>query len=213
MADLSPGHPRDGGRPPKAPVLAEELPESSGGTGLLSRENRHLKWRAFDVIEIVAAVCCALLLAIFTFSTAADVLMRNLGRSVLVFQELTLGSFVWGVFLGSAVALRRRRHFYLTSAVKQMTGARRIVFEVIGLGTMTVIFAVVTWYGFRAFLQGFNVSMQVSTRPLALLTSSLPVFGLLSVAFTLEELINGLRGGFEEPIEGSDRTIDGGAGI
>lgn len=187
--------------PSKAEQIDFETQRMSESVGLLSKRNPHLKWRVFDGLEVLLAVVCALLLFAFTAATAIDVLTRNLGRSFIVLQEVILGCFVWGVFLGAAVALRRGQHFYMTNWAKRLTGPRRIVMEFVGLGTMLVVFSLVIYYGYQQFLQGFNVSMQVSPRPLALLTGSVPVFGLLGLLFTLEELINGLLGGFDEPIK------------
>jgi TRAP-type transport system small permease protein len=183
------------------PDLEQKSAEIWAGFGWLSKENRHLKWRAFDWLEVALATICGLLLFTFTTSVTIDVLSRNLGRSFLFLQELTLGCFVWGVFLGAAVALRRRQHFYLVAMAKRMVGIKRIVMEIIGLGSILVIFGVITFYGYRQFQSSFALSMQVSSRPLALLTGSIPTFGVLGLAFTLEELINGLRGGFETPVD------------
>lgn len=187
--------------PSKARQIDFETQEIEEGVGLLSKRNPHLKWRVFDALEVLLAVLCAFLLFAFTTATAVDVLTRNLGRSFIVLQEVILGCFVWGVFLGAAAALRRGQHFYLTNWAKRLTGIGRIAMEIVGLGAMLVVFALVIYYGYEQFTDSFSVSMQVSSRPLALLTGAVPMFGLLGFLFTLEELLNGLRGGFDEPFE------------
>lgn len=172
---------------------AESLTDS---VGFLSHSNRHLKTRWLDPLEVLLSVIGATLLFLFTFAVAFDVLSRNLGTSYIWLQEITLGSFVWGIFIGSAIALRRSQHFYITRALKQRTGLRRIIGEVISLGAMLVIFFVVVRYGLIATQNGMRVSLQVSERPLATLLAAVPTFGALGIIFTLEELIQGFRGGF-----------------
>ncbi len=182
---------------------AESLTDS---VGYLSTANRHLKTRWLDPLEVLLAVVAAFLLFTFTFSVAFDVLSRNLGYSYIWLQELTLGSFVWGIFLGSAIALRRSQHFYITRALKQRTGFRRVIGELVSLGAMLVIFAYIVRYGIIATQNGMRVSLQVSERPLGTLLAAVPTFGALGIVFTLEELIQGLRGGFRIA-EGSIESV------
>jgi len=61
---------------------------------------------------------CALLLLGFTLVEIADVLFRNLRRPWLNANEFAAGFFVWGVFLGMGVAVRRDQHFRLTAIVQ-----------------------------------------------------------------------------------------------
>lgn len=178
-------------------VDLEAKAESMSDTvGFLSESNRHLKTRWLDPLEVMLSVTSAVLLFTFTFSVAFDVLSRNLGYSYIWLQELTLGSFVWGIFIGSAIALRRSQHFYITRALKQRTGVRRVIGELISLGAMLIIFSYVVRYGLIATQNGMRVTLQVSERPLGTLLAAIPTFGVLGVIFTLEELIKGLRGGF-----------------
>lgn len=142
-------------------------------------------------------VLCALLLLGFTLVEIADVLFRNLRRPWLDANEFAAGFFVWGVFLGMGVAVRRDQHFRLTAVAGTMRGARRTLVEtfnrlvVLGVALSMIVF------GYRNYLTGFGSFLMPSLTPIAVLYAAIPVAGVLVALFTVEELVNGWRHGFE----------------
>ena len=150
-------------------------------------------------------VLCALLLLGFTLVEIADVLFRNLSRPWLNANEFAAGFFVWGVFLGMGVAVRRDQHFRLTAIAQSMRGARRTLVEtfnrlvILGVALSMIVF------GYKNYLNGFGSFLMPSLTPIAVLYAAIPVAGVLVALFTLEELINGWRRGFE----GADKLPPG----
>ena len=142
---------------------------------------------------------CALLLLGFTLVEIADVLCRNLSRPWLNANEFAAGFFVWGVFLGMSVAVRRDQHFRLTAIAHTMRGARRTLVEmfnrlvVLGVALSMVVF------GYLNYLNGYGSFLMPSLTPIAVLYAAIPVAGVLVALFTVEELVNGWRHGFEGP--------------
>ena len=161
------------------------------------RAARHLKWRWLDPLERALMVLCALLLLGFTIVEVADVVRRNLHRPWLNANEFAAGFFVWGVFLGMGVAVRRDQHFRLTAIAATMRGARRTVVEtfnrlvILGVGLSMIVF------GYRNYLTGYGSFLMPSLTPIAVLYAAIPVAGVLVTLFTVEELVNGWRHGFE----------------
>jgi TRAP-type C4-dicarboxylate transport system permease small subunit len=161
------------------------------------RAARHLKWRWLDPLERGLLVVCALLLLGFTLVEIADVLCRNLRRPWLNANEFAAGFFAWGVFLGMGVAVRRDQHFRLTAIAQTMSGARRTLVEtlnrlvILGVGLSMIVF------GYKNYLTGFGSFLMPSLTPIAVLYAAIPVAGVLVSLFTVEELINGWRRGFE----------------
>jgi TRAP-type C4-dicarboxylate transport system permease small subunit len=161
------------------------------------RAARHLKWPLLDPLERGLMVLCALLLLGFTLVEIADVLFRNLSRPWLNANEFAAGFFVWGVFLGMGVAVRRDQHFRLTAIAQKMRGARRTLVEtfnrlvILGVALSMIVF------GYKNYLNGFGSFLMPSLTPIAVLYAAIPVAGVLVALFTLEELINGWRRGFE----------------
>jgi TRAP-type C4-dicarboxylate transport system permease small subunit len=157
----------------------------------------HLKWSLLDPLERGLMVLCALLLLGFTLVEIADVVARNLRRPWLDANEFAAGFFVWGVFLGMGVAVRRDQHFRLTAIAHTLRGARRTLVEtfnrlvILGVALSMIVF------GYRNYLTGYGSFLMPSLTPIAVLYAAIPVAGVLVGLFTVEELVNGWRYGFE----------------
>jgi TRAP-type C4-dicarboxylate transport system permease small subunit len=67
---------------------------------LILQRHRHLKWKAFDVLEAVLMVLCGVCIFMFTLTVFCDVVTRTLGAPWLWLQQVPR-PFAWGVFLGS----------------------------------------------------------------------------------------------------------------
>lgn len=170
------------------------------------RASRHLKWPALDVLERFLMVVCALLLLGFTLCELADVSFRTIDRPWLDAGEFEIGFFVWGVFLGMGVAVRRDQHFRLTALGQSLRGRKRLLVETLNrlviLGTAVCMIV----FGYRNYLNGFGSFLMPSVTPIAVLYAAIPVGGALAALFTIEELVNGWRRGYESPADTSPGT-------
>jgi TRAP-type C4-dicarboxylate transport system permease small subunit len=166
-----------------------------------ARAHRHLKWAALDGLERVLMALCALLLLGFTVCELADVLFRTLRRPWLNANEFAIGFFVWGVFLGMGVAVRRDQHFRLTAAGQALRGRKRWVLETFNRLVILAVALCMVVFGYLNYLTGFGSFLMPSLTPIAVLYAAIPFSGALVALFTIEELINGWRRGFESPIE------------
>ena len=63
-------------------------------------------------------------------------------------------------------------------------------------------------FGYKNYLLDFGSFRMPSLIPLAYYTASIPISGALIFLFTLEQMINGLRVGFEDP-DGLGETPEG----
>jgi TRAP-type C4-dicarboxylate transport system permease small subunit len=71
---------------------------------IVLQRDRHLKWRAFDPIEMVLMVLCGVAITGFSISVVCDVVTRTLGAPWLWLQEVTSVLFIYGAFIGLAAA-------------------------------------------------------------------------------------------------------------
>ena len=166
---------------------------------LVLETQRHLKWRALDVLEAVTMVLCGVCLAGFSTSVFFDVLTRTLGAPWLWLQEVTSTFFVYGIFIGAAAATRRNDHLYLSAITETMRGMTRLAAETFNrLVVLAVAFCMV-WFGWINFLQGFGSFRMPSMTPIASLYAAIPLCGALVALFTIEQLVNGIRNGFDHP--------------
>ena len=70
---------------------------------LVLQRQRHLKWRAFDMLELVLMVLCGLLLFGFSSTVVFDIVTRTIGHPWLWLQEVTQTFFIYAIFIGAAV--------------------------------------------------------------------------------------------------------------
>jgi TRAP-type C4-dicarboxylate transport system permease small subunit len=179
---------------------------------LVLKRQRHLKWRVLDPLETVLMVLCGLLLFGFCSTVIFDVITREIGRPWLWLQEATSTFFIYAIFTGTAVATRRNDHLYLTAIADTLVGKARTAVEI---ATRLVVLGVALcfiYFGFLNFLRGFSSFRMPSMTPIASLYGGIPICGVLVALFTIEQLVNGLRNGFEhdeppEPPEPSPHVL------
>src|SRR5215813_171785 len=170
---------------------------------LVLKRQRHLKWRVLDPLETVLMMLCGLLLFGFCTTVIFDIVTREIGRPWLWLQEVTSTFFIYAIFTGTAVATRRNYHLYLTAIADTLRGTPRLVVEV---ATRVVVLGVALcfiYFGYLNFLRGFSSFRMPSMTPIASLYAAIPVCGVLAALFTIEQLVNGLRNGFDqdEPLD------------
>ncbi|TMJ62883.1 MAG: TRAP transporter small permease [Alphaproteobacteria bacterium] len=178
-------------------------------SGLVLEVQRHLKWRALDILEAVTMVLCGICLAGFSASVFFDVLTRTLGAPWLWLQEVTSTFFVYGTFIGAAAATRRNDHLYLSAITETMTGLLRLTVESFNRLVVLAVALCMVWFGYINFLQGFGSYRMPSMTPIASLYAAIPISGALIALFTIEQLVNGWRHGFEsaEPAHEEIRVL------
>jgi len=165
------------------------------------RRQRHLKWPALDRLETILMVMCGIALFGFSTSVAFDILTRTIGHPWLWLQEVTSAFFIYGIFTGAAVATRRNDHLYLTAVAEAMHGRSRLAVEVmVRVVTLSVALCLI-YFGYINFLRGFSSFRMPSMTPIASLYVAIPISGALIALFTIEQLVNGCKNGFEHAEE------------
>jgi TRAP-type C4-dicarboxylate transport system permease small subunit len=166
---------------------------------LVLQRQHHLKWRSLDRLELVLMIVCGILCLGFSLSVAFDILTRTIGHPWLWLQEVTSTLFIYAIFIGAAVATRRNDHLYLTAISDALHGTPRLIVEVIiRIVVLGVAFCLI-WFGYLNYLRGFGSFRLPSGTPIASLYAVIPLSGVLVALFTIEQLVNGLRNGFDHP--------------
>src|SRR5215468_11538620 len=145
---------------------------------LVLNRQRHLKWRALDKL---------------------DILTRTLGHPWLWLQEVTSTLFIYGIFIGAAAATRRNDHLYLTALADALHGTPRLIIEIVTRLAVLAVAACLIYFGYRNYLRGFGSFRLPSMTPIASLYAAIPLSGALIFLFTIEQLVNGCRHGFDHP--------------
>jgi TRAP-type C4-dicarboxylate transport system permease small subunit len=173
---------------------------------LVARRQRHLKWRALDALELVLMLLCGILLYSFCTTVTFDIITRTIGAPWLWLQEVTSTLFIYAIFIGAAVATRRNDHLYLTAIAEALEGRARLVVEmIIRLVVLGVAISFI-YFGYLNFLRGFSSFRMPSMTPIASLYAAIPICGVLVMLFTVEQIVNGLRNGFDHPERPEERA-------
>ena len=166
---------------------------------LVLQRHRQLKWKALDPLEALLMILCGVCLGMFTLTVFCDVVTRTLGAPWLWLQQVTTAFFAWGVFIGMAAATRRNDHFYLSEITKRMTGAPRAAIEIFNRVVVLVVAVLIAWFGWKNAQLDLGSYRMPSLIPLTVYTGIIPIAGVLVALFTIEQLVNGWRHGFEGP--------------
>ncbi|GLR86614.1 TRAP transporter small permease [Bradyrhizobium iriomotense] len=166
---------------------------------LVLTRQRHLKWGALDWLELALMMLCGVLCFGFSLSVTADIVTRTIGHPWLWLQEVTSTLFIYAIFIGTAVATRRNDHLYLTAISEAMQGTPRLIVEIVIRIVVLGVAACLIWYGYLNYLRGFGSFRLPSGTPIASLYAIIPVSGVLIGLFTIEQLVNGMRNGFDHP--------------
>jgi TRAP-type C4-dicarboxylate transport system permease small subunit len=171
---------------------------------LILQRHRKLKWKAFDWLEAVLMILCGVSIGMFTLTVLCDVVTRSIGAPWLWLQQVTTAFLAWGVFLGMAAATRRNDHFYLTEITKRMTGAPRSAIEITNRVIVLIVAVLIVWCGTQNALLDLGSYRMPSLIPLTVYTAIVPASGVLIALFTIEQLVNGWKNGFEGPEDRDD---------
>jgi TRAP-type C4-dicarboxylate transport system permease small subunit len=171
---------------------------------LVIQRHRQLKWKALDPLEALLMVLCGVCIFMFTLTVLLDVVTRTIGAPWLWLQQVTTAFFAWGVFVGMAAATRRLDHFYLTEITKRMTGGPRKAIEIVNRVIVLVVALVIVWCGTQNALLDLGSFRMPSLVPLTVYTAIVPIAGALVALFTIEQIVNGWKHGFEGPEDRDD---------
>jgi TRAP-type C4-dicarboxylate transport system permease small subunit len=174
---------------------------------LVLQRQRHLKWKALDLLEMVLMTISGLTLFAFSLSVCADILTRTVGHPWLWLQEVTSTFFIYSIFLGAAVATRRNDHLYLTAFAESLHGRPRVVAELLIRLIVLVVAVCMIYYGYLNYLRGFGSFRLPSNTPIASLYAAIPISGALIALFVVEQIVNGCRKGFDHPEDPASITI------
>ena len=163
---------------------------------LVLESDRHLKWRSLDRVEHGLMIGCGLCLAGFATSVFLDVVTREIGHPWLWLQEVTSGFFTYGIFCGTAVAVRRQDHLQLSAMTELMGGRVREGFETFNRLVVLLVGLAMVVFGWSNFLNGFGSFRMPSMIPMSYLYWPIPLCGALIVLFSVEQIVCGLRNGF-----------------
>lgn len=165
-----------------------------------SQSDCKLKNLAFSVIRIGNRVesfqlyIGFLLMAGFLIVVAVDVLFRELGNPILWSDEVARFSYMWAVFFGSGVALRRGGHFKIDLVEANLRGNAKKVFEIVQFICIAIFVFILALPGFDFALMGLMRVSNPSGIPMIVATACIPVSSVFMAYYVVEGLVARLAG-------------------
>lgn len=162
--------------------------------------------------NLLEGVCLVLMVLL-----CVDIFLGVFSRYVLVrtftwYDEIARACFVWMVFLGAAVGVKRHAHFRLQLAVDRLSARGRRAAEALGFGAVVGLGAVLIRHGWSFVELGRLQQTPVMGLSKFWIYLAIPVGGALMVLYALPPLWRSMRGlaGWEPaPGEGAEPIREG----
>ncbi|RUR31730.1 TRAP transporter small permease [Vreelandella nanhaiensis] len=143
-----------------------------------------------DVIEKILLVLAGSLFAAFILTVLYQVVARNyLKISVSWTDEVAMACFIWAVFIGAAVALRKRKHYVIDIFPPQFVVTQRILRLFGSVACLPLIYVLVV-HGNVLVDMGWNRRSVALGTPMAYIFAALPVAGVAMVLFSIETILD-----------------------
>lgn len=109
---------------------------------------KHPIVRAQDALATVVEGATITLAAVLVLVVTGSVVARyGFQIGLLWAEEVSRLTFVWVVFLGAYLALRRRAHLSITLLVDRLPTGPRLAIRIVGTLLVLAFLAVLVWYG------------------------------------------------------------------
>ncbi len=142
-----------------------------------------------DFLSLLLTKCCLILVLLFTGVVIFQVLARNyILISVPWTDEVALILFVWSVFLGAAVALRKRMHYIVDlfpSSFERTNSFLDLIASLLVLAVVLVLIYGGSIFAHMGLMRRFS-SILVTQSWLFI---SMPVAGVCMLLFSIENIV------------------------
>src|SRR5690625_3059199 len=142
-----------------------------------------------DSIEKISLTVGFILLSTFIIVVLAKVVVRNyLSIPFMWADEVAVICFIWTVFLGAAVAVRKKYHYTVDLAPNKKKW--NLSFDLIAHLIVLLLIYFMIFHGYKFMKMGLSRLSTALTIPLAYTFAAIPVSGLFMFLFTVEQFIN-----------------------
>lgn len=143
-----------------------------------------------DLLSKIISGFIFVFIIVLTATTFLQILSRFVFHIPIVWsEEVVRISFIWIIFLGSAIAVKEGLHLTLDMIVSALSEKWRYIVRLIILGLIFVAAGVISYGGFNYVIR--NIGKTAVTMPIPSNVSyiSAPISGLLMIFFAIEQFI------------------------
>lgn len=126
---------------------------------------------------------------VFLGAVFLDVLAREITKPIVWMQEIALLGYVWAIFLGAAIGIRRGTHFTIDILIAGFKGVARKVIELFDEVVTTGFIIAFAYYSAKYLSLSVHRMSQPSGICLGFFTASMTVGSLCMLLFCIERFI------------------------
>ncbi|MCS2610707.1 TRAP transporter small permease [Halomonas dongshanensis] len=146
-----------------------------------------------DVLERLLTIIAGSLFAVFILTVLYQVVARSfLKISVSWTDEIAMACFIWAVFLGAAVAVRRRRHYVVDVFPSRFAVTQRALRLFGGIACLPVIYVLIVHGNVLVDMGWHRRSVALGT-PMAYVFAAMPVAGVAMLLFSIEVIRDDIK--------------------
>lgn len=142
-----------------------------------------------DILEKIFTVISVILLTIFIVVVFVEVIARNVLKVPILWStEVSLMTFIWAVFLGAAIAVRKKRHYIVELFPEQNFKKLNIIFDIFSDIAIFGIIYVMIFNGYTFAKMGLTRYSTSLSLPQTYFFACIPVSGVAMALFGIEWL-------------------------
>jgi TRAP-type C4-dicarboxylate transport system permease small subunit len=156
--------------------------------------------RAFmNALEKVLRFILIVLISVMTIFVFVQVIARYVvGEAIGWGEEFTRYLFIYSIFLGGAVCVRKNMHVGVDLLTEKLRGKAKIAVAVLVELLVIVFLGVVMWYGSVLAMRTMGQRSPALGIPIGTVYAAIPLGAALAILFSIEKLA-GLKRGGERP--------------
>lgn len=149
--------------------------------------------KAIDILEMIQKKLGIAFLSIFIVVVIIQIIARYLDISVLWTEEIAVFSFVWAVFLGAAIMVRKEAHFSFDFLKTKLTGTKKYILDII-INILILGFTLyMLVYGKEIMISFWNYNWySLPDFKMGYVWAVIPLTAMLMSIYKIEHIINNI---------------------
>ncbi len=150
--------------------------------------------------DIISGVCISSIILI----TVLGVVFRYLLNSPLGWvEEVSLGLFIWAVFMGASSATKRRNHVSIDIVVDELPPKARKVADIVSLAITNILLLIILIYGYKKAMQSGAKITPLLKVPYPFIDIAVPIGSLYMIVNTIRNSLDIFR---KEPAKNTEEA-------
>lgn len=155
--------------------------------------------KIIDLIERIQKFIGIVCLSVFIIVVIVQIIARYISLSVLWTEEIAVFSFVWAVFMGASIMVRKEAHFSFDFLKTKLTGTKKYILDLVNDILILTFTTYMLVYGQKIMITFWNYNWySLPDFKMGYVWAVIPLSALLMSIYKIEHIINNtmrLKGG------------------